>query len=143
MSCGVGRRCGSDPPLLWLWHRPVATAPIRALAWEPPYAAGAALEKRQKKKKRCPKLNSFSPALLLPDLSISGSGTPSIHSHICSSTASDICLTGHLSRRSRDFTAQPCSCWSTGAPCLPSALPPRSSPRSKSDFREFPLWLSG
>ena len=46
MSCGVGRRCGSDPALLrlWLWHRPVATAPIQPLAWEPPYAAGAAQE---------------------------------------------------------------------------------------------------
>ena len=50
MSCGVGCRCGLDPPLLWLWHRLVATALIRPLAWEPPYAAGAALEmaKRQK-----------------------------------------------------------------------------------------------
>ena len=39
---------------LWLWCRPVATAPIRPLVWEPPYAAGAALEKteRQKKKKK-------------------------------------------------------------------------------------------
>ena len=52
MSCGVGRRCGSDPELLWLWHRPVATAPIKPLAWESPYATGAVLEnaKRQKKK---------------------------------------------------------------------------------------------
>ena len=52
MSCGVGRRCGLDPALLWLWHRPAATALIQPLAWEPPYAAGAALEmaKRQKKK---------------------------------------------------------------------------------------------
>ena len=51
VSCGVGRRRGSDPMLLWLWHRPVATAPIRPLAWEPPYAVGAAQEmaKRQKK----------------------------------------------------------------------------------------------
>ena len=24
MSCGVGRRLGSDPELLWLWHRPAA-----------------------------------------------------------------------------------------------------------------------
>jgi len=31
-----------DPALLWLWRRPVATAPIQPLAWEPPYAAGAA-----------------------------------------------------------------------------------------------------
>ena len=52
MSCGVGCRRGSDPELLWLWRRPVATAPIQPLAWEPPYAAGAAQEiaKRQKKK---------------------------------------------------------------------------------------------
>ena len=42
MSCGVGCRRGSDPALLWLWRRPVATAPIRPLAWEPPYAAGTA-----------------------------------------------------------------------------------------------------
>ena len=44
MSCGVGCRRGSDPELLWLWRRPVATALIRPLAWEPPYAAGAAQE---------------------------------------------------------------------------------------------------
>ena len=30
----------------------VATAPIRPLAWEPPYAVGAALEKTTKKKKK-------------------------------------------------------------------------------------------
>ena len=47
MSCGVGRRCDSDLVLLWLWPRPAATAPIGPLAWEPPYAVGAAL-KRQK-----------------------------------------------------------------------------------------------
>ena len=44
MSCGVGCRRGSDPALLWLWRRPVPTAPIGPLAWEPPYAAGAAQE---------------------------------------------------------------------------------------------------
>ena len=33
-----------DPALLWLWRRPATTAPIRPLAWEPPYAAGTALE---------------------------------------------------------------------------------------------------
>ena len=54
MSCGVGHRRGSDPTLLWLWYRPAATAPIRPLAWEPPYATGAAQEmaRRQKKKKK-------------------------------------------------------------------------------------------
>ena len=50
MSYGVGHRCGLDPVLLWLWCRPVATAPIRLLAWEPPYATGAALEKTKQNK---------------------------------------------------------------------------------------------
>jgi len=52
MSCGVGCRCSSDPALLWLWCRPVATAPIRPLAWEPPYAGGEALEKAKRPKKK-------------------------------------------------------------------------------------------
>ena len=52
VSCGVGRRCAaSDPTLQWLWRRPMATAPIRPLAWEPPYAAGVALKIAKKKKK--------------------------------------------------------------------------------------------
>ena len=49
MSCGVGCRRGSDPTLLWLWCRLAATALIKPLAWEPPYASGAALEKTKKK----------------------------------------------------------------------------------------------
>ena len=44
MSCGVVRRHGLDPMLLWLWCRPAARALIRPLAWEPPYATEAALE---------------------------------------------------------------------------------------------------
>ena len=47
VSCGVDRRRGSDLALMWLWCRLETIAPIRPLAWEPPYAAGAAL-KRQK-----------------------------------------------------------------------------------------------
>ena len=41
----------------------VATAPIRPLAWEPSYAAGAAQEiaKRQKKKKKKEGIFQFSP----------------------------------------------------------------------------------
>ena len=46
MSCGVGHRQGSD--LVLLWRRPVATAPISSLAWEPPYAVGAALGKKKR-----------------------------------------------------------------------------------------------
>ena len=51
MSCGIGRRRGSDLVWLWLWCRPAATAPIRPLAREPPHAMGAALKKDKKKKK--------------------------------------------------------------------------------------------
>ena len=49
MICGVDHRDGSDPELLWLWHRPAATALIWPLAWEFPYTTGAGL-KRQKPK---------------------------------------------------------------------------------------------
>ena len=52
MSGGVGHRHGSDLALLWLWHRPVATALIRPLAWEPPCATGAALKKDRKDQKK-------------------------------------------------------------------------------------------
>ena len=56
MSCGVGHRHGSDLVLLWLWCRPEATALIQPLAWETPYALGAALKKqKQKKQKPCHK----------------------------------------------------------------------------------------
>ena len=52
VSCGVGCRHGLDLALLWLWHRPVAMAPIGPLAWEPPYAKGAALKRKKEKKKK-------------------------------------------------------------------------------------------
>ena len=52
MSCGIGRRCGLDPEMLWLWRRPAATVLIRPLAWEPPYDMGVALEKTKKEKKK-------------------------------------------------------------------------------------------
>ena len=45
--------------LLWLWCRPAAVVPIRPLAWELPYAVGAALKtekiKRKKKKEEIPR----------------------------------------------------------------------------------------
>ena len=50
MSCGVGLRCVSHLALLWLWHRPTATAPILPLAQELTYAVGVALKG---KKRRC------------------------------------------------------------------------------------------
>ena len=57
MSCGVGGRYSSDPALLWLWHRPTATALIRPLARETPYAAGEALKRQKTKKKKSTNIN--------------------------------------------------------------------------------------
>ena len=56
MSRGVGQRRGSDPMLLWLW----------SLCWEPPYAAGASLEKAKRKKdKKKKKKNLLALKLIL------------------------------------------------------------------------------
>ena len=66
MSCGVGRRCGSGPALLWLWRRLAATALIPSLAWEPPYAVGESQEMAKKDKK----INKF-----LKNNKMSSSGT--------------------------------------------------------------------
>ena len=46
----AGSRHGSGATLLWLWGRLVATAPIRPLAREPPYATGTAQEMAKNKK---------------------------------------------------------------------------------------------
>ena len=61
---GIHEDTGLNPGLIqwvkdlasqWLWRRPAAIAPIRPLAWEPPYAAGEAL--KQKRKKRLKQTN--------------------------------------------------------------------------------------
>ena len=48
MSYGVGCRHSSDLALLWLWRGPEATAPIRPLAQELPYATDVALKSQKK-----------------------------------------------------------------------------------------------
>ena len=63
MSYGVGCRRSLDPTLLWLWRRPAATAPIRPLAWEPPYVVGAALKKVKRQKDKKKKKKVFSKAV--------------------------------------------------------------------------------
>ena len=62
-SCDVGHRHGLDPALLWLRCRPAGVAPIRPLAWEPPYAVGANQEmaKKQKNKKTKKKRITLNP----------------------------------------------------------------------------------
>ena len=52
MSCGVGFRHSWDLALLWLWHRPAATALIQLLLWESPYAVGVALKSKKKEKRK-------------------------------------------------------------------------------------------
>ena len=54
LSCGVGCRCSSDLAWMWLWHRPATAAAVQPLAWEHPYAVGAALKfKKKKESKNC------------------------------------------------------------------------------------------
>ena len=47
MSCGVGHRHDSDLVFLRLWHRSAVAALIPPLAWEPPYATGATVERKK------------------------------------------------------------------------------------------------
>ena len=76
MSYGAGQRRSSDPALLWLWCRLAATALIRPLAWEPLYAAGAALWKGRKKKQKQKKQTKKKPKLkLMSNLSLTVSST--------------------------------------------------------------------
>ena len=50
-SYSIGCRHGLDPVLLWLCCRLAAATPILPLAWELPYAVGAALQRPRKKRK--------------------------------------------------------------------------------------------
>ena len=50
MSCGLTEV--ADAARIPLWCRLAATALIGPLAWVPPYAAGAALEKAKRPKKK-------------------------------------------------------------------------------------------
>ena len=49
-----------DLLLVWLWHRPETTAPIRPLAWEPLYAEDVALKRLLKKCISTPGMNTSS-----------------------------------------------------------------------------------
>ena len=69
MRCGVGRRRGLDLMLPWRWCRLAAAAQIRPLAWEPPYASGAARKKKKKHReagarRRIPSLSPAAPMSL-------------------------------------------------------------------------------
>ena len=59
MSCGVGHKCSSDPLLLCLRYRLVATALIETLTWEPLYASGTALKRQKKRKEKVKQWKKF------------------------------------------------------------------------------------
>ena len=59
MSCGVCHRHSLDPALLWLRCGLAATAPMEPLAWEAPYATGAALEKARRQTNKNNKKDLF------------------------------------------------------------------------------------
>ena len=52
MNCGIVHRHGSDLILLWLGRGLESVAMIQPLAWEHPYAASAALKKKEKRKEK-------------------------------------------------------------------------------------------
>ena len=56
MSCGADHRRGLDLVWLWLWLwcRLAAASPIRPLAWESPYALGAAIRSKTKQSSCAP-----------------------------------------------------------------------------------------
>ena len=78
MSCGVGHIHGSDPSLLWLWDRLAAVAPIRPLAWEPPYASGVALKRQKTKKKKKKKERKKSVCGVVRQVIVLSSSPPSL-----------------------------------------------------------------
>ena len=55
----MGCRRGSDPAWLCLWRGLAATAPIRPLAWGPPYATGVALEMARGQEKKIIPISQF------------------------------------------------------------------------------------
>ena len=69
MSCGVGHRCDSGLVWLWLWCRPAAVAWIGPLAWEAPYAEGAALKGQKTKKRKKKKEKKFSTCTVISEKS--------------------------------------------------------------------------
>ena len=38
--------------MLWLWCRLAAVAPVRPLAWEPPYAKGTVLKRKKREREK-------------------------------------------------------------------------------------------
>ena len=74
VSCGIGHRQDSDLAFLWLWCRLAATALMswNPLAWEPPYATGAALKRQKKEKKKKDKIPADASCFQCP----TGQGLP-------------------------------------------------------------------
>ena len=85
-SYGIGHRCSSDLMFPWLWHRPIAAAPILPLAQELPSATGEPLKNKTKQNKKnasCNDSSLYSSCILLFTLKskIYSKGKPSFVVH--------------------------------------------------------------
>ena len=82
VNCGVSRRHGSDPVLLWLWCRPAATAPIRPPSLGTSTCCECSPQKTKKKKQKrsefinCHQVSNLESSPLTPlSLNLQHSGT--------------------------------------------------------------------
>ena len=148
VSCGVGRRRGSDLVLLWLWCRLAAIALIQPVAWEPPHAMGAALKRQKKKKEPVVEAGAGAPSQEVPgaqsDLNLvlglllqMWSGCPpgfepSSPLQLVSSTplASSFCPAWPTPSPSGAGSSSPCPFPSSPSSCCPGMWPPLLQPPS-------------
>ena len=56
--------------MLWLWCTPAAATLIRLLAWELPYASGAALKETKKKERKKEKKRKKNKCKTLPNITV-------------------------------------------------------------------------
>ena len=134
MSCGVAHRRGLDLSLLWLWCRSAATALIQPLAWESPYAMGAAL-KRQKRQKKTfhPWLQDLFSCLVF--LLFPYSSKPS--KHRTHSLFAYFVSTAKVTNQPGSKTQKSCISENPQIWANPEQLVTPASPRLHSDFKRY------
>ena len=74
MSCSVGCRFSSNLVSLWLGCRLAAVALIRPLAWEPSYAVGVALKKKNTSHEDCAEASMLLNSVLCSQPSVNLAG---------------------------------------------------------------------
>ena len=125
----------SDP--VWLWRRPAATAPIPLLAWEPPYAAGAALKRQNRLKKKKSQHQCANSMATLQGISLERGvqrQTPSLHPIL---TGCRFQVSGGEAAVQGPLAAQ--GCWGGGGAAVSPTGPSPPSPAQPSLLQ---LWNS-